>query len=163
MPFLNSVAKTATKPFPRFLGPTTHAIADYLTIASFFVRGVRTWPRSKRAALGAFICGGSDLALSLITDYPGGVKDVISFPMHGELDWGLATITAFMPKFMGVKDVGDRAFFLMQGAGITAVTNLTDFTEKESRSRKQRTSRRYKNLLEAFFAGPREGSLGRQS
>ena len=124
---------------------------DYLTIASFFMRGAKCWPRSKRASLAAFICGGSDLAISLLTDYPGGVSDVISFSMHGELDLGLATITAFMPKLMGVEDVGDRAFFLMQGAAMTAVTNLTDFRERDSRSTKHRTSRRERRSSRGFF------------
>ena len=151
MPLLNTVAKTVTKPLPRFLSPKAHAVADYIVIGSFFWKAVTFWRRSKRAALGAFICGGSDLAVSLLTDYPGGVTDVISFPTHGELDFGLAAIAAFMPEFMGIEDAGDKAFFLMQGAGITAVTNLTDFRERASRSGKQKKSRSEKKSSRGFF------------
>jgi hypothetical protein len=95
-------------------------------VGAFLVTGALYWRRHKRAALSAFICGGAELALSLITDYPGGVKKVISFPTHCKVDLGLAAMTATMPEFMGFKDDREKRFFLAQSAGITLATNLTD-------------------------------------
>jgi hypothetical protein len=88
------------------------------------------WRRNKRAALAALICGSADLVLSLLTDYPGGVKRVISFPAHREIDLGLAAMTATIPEFLAFKDDSERKFFLAQGALITAANELTKFPEK---------------------------------
>src|SRR5436853_7631675 len=137
MPILNRVTKAITRPLPKMVSPKTHAIVDYLIAGSFLAMGTVFWSRNKRAALSAFICGGAELALSLLTDYPGGVKKVISFPTHCKVDIGLAAMTAAMPEFMGFKDDREKRFFLAQSAGITVATNLTDVSgtrEFEDRS-----------------------------
>jgi hypothetical protein len=126
MALLNSAVSLATKKLPKAITPKGHAVIDYLTVGAFLVTGALYWRRHKRAALSAFICGGAELALSLITDYPGGVKKVISFPTHCKVDLGLAAMTATMPEFMGFKDDREKRFFLAQSAGITLATNLTD-------------------------------------
>jgi hypothetical protein len=126
MALLNSAVSLATKKVPKAITPKGHAVIDYLTVGAFLVTGALYWRRHKRAALSAFICGGAELALSLITDYPGGVKKVISFPTHCKVDLGLAAMTATMPEFMGFKDDREKRFFLAQSAGITLATNLTD-------------------------------------
>ena len=74
MPILNNVAKAVAKPLPRIISPKAHAVVDYMTVGSFFMAGAMFWSRSKRAALSALFCGGAELAVSLLTDYPGGVK-----------------------------------------------------------------------------------------
>jgi hypothetical protein len=90
------------------------------------------WPRNKRATLAALICGGAELALGLLTKYPGGVKKAISFHTHGEIDLGLAAMVATMPEFLAFKDDNEKKLFLAQGAIITAVRELTQFPEKPS-------------------------------
>lgn len=126
MALLNSAVSLATKKMPKAVTPKGHAVIDYLTVGAFLITGALYWRRHKRAALSAFICGGAELALSLITDYPGGVKKVISFPTHCKVDLGLAAMTATMPEFMGFKDDREKRFFLAQSAGITLAANLTD-------------------------------------
>jgi len=126
MALLNSAVSLATKKLPKAVTPKGHAVIDYLTVGAFLITGALYWRRHKRAALSAFICGGAELALSLITDYPGGVKKVISFPTHCKVDLGLAAMTATMPEFMGFKDDREKRFFLAQSAGITLAANLTD-------------------------------------
>jgi hypothetical protein len=126
MALLNSAVSLATKKLPKAVTPKGHAFIDYLTVGAFLITGALYWRRHKRAALSAFICGGAELALSLITDYPGGVKKVISFPTHCKVDLGLAAMTATMPEFMGFKDDREKPFFLAQSAGITLAANLTD-------------------------------------
>ncbi len=136
MPILNRLAKVLAKPLPRMLSPRAHAIVDYITVGSFLITAGFFWQRSKRASLAALICGGSELAVSLLTDYPGGVKRVISFTTHGEIDLGLAAMTATMPEFLAFKDDSERKFFLAQGALITAATQLTQFPERSGRMEK---------------------------
>ena len=137
MALINSAIGVATKRMPKAITPKGHAVIDYITLGAFIVTGALYWRRHKRAALSAFICGGAELALSLLTDYPGGVKKVISFPTHCKVDIGLAAMTAAMSEFMGFKDDREKRFFLAQSAGITVATNLTDVSgtrEFEDRS-----------------------------
>ena len=46
MPILNTVAKTITKPLPKFISPWGHAVLDYLTIGSFIAMGAIFWRRN---------------------------------------------------------------------------------------------------------------------
>ena len=134
MPILNSLAKVVAKPLPRMVSPKVHAVVDYITIGSFLMSAGYFWQRNKRAALAALICGGAELAVSLLTDYPGGVRKVISFRTHGEIDFGLGAMTATMPEFLAFKDDSEREFFLAQGALITAATELTQFPKAAQRA-----------------------------
>jgi hypothetical protein len=136
MPITNSVAKVVSKPLPRIISPKTHAAMDYITVGAFLMGAGFFWERSKRAALGALICAGAELAVSLLTDYPGGVKKVISFRTHREIDFGLAAMTATMPEFLAFKDDSERKFFLAQGMLITAISELTQFPKEAARTEK---------------------------
>ena len=127
MPMLTSATNVLTRRMPKIISPNAHAVVDYLTAGSFLLTGAIYWSRNKRAALGAFICAGAELATSLLTDYPGGVKKVISFRNHGKIDLGLAAMTATMPEFMSFRDDREKTFFLAQAGVMTAATNLTDF------------------------------------
>jgi hypothetical protein len=135
MPILNRLAKVVARPFPRIISPKGHAIVDYITVGSFLMSAGFFWGQNKRAALAALIAGGSELALSLLTDYPGGVKRVISFQKHGEIDLGLAAMTATMPEFLAFNNDQEKKLFLAHGALITAVTELTQFPSKASHSK----------------------------
>src|SRR5437764_15412704 len=104
MPILNTATKLAVKPVPKIISPKAHAVIDYISVGSFLVSAMWFWNRSKRAAVAALICGGAELAVALLTNYPGGVKKAISFHTHGEVDLGLAAMTATMPEFLAFKD-----------------------------------------------------------
>jgi hypothetical protein len=132
MPILNTATKALVKPVPKFLSSKAHAVIDYITFGAFLRSAAWFWPRNKRAALAALICGGAELALGLLTNYPGGVKKAISFHTHGRIDLGLAAMAATMPEFLAFKDDNERKLFLAQGAIITAVRELTKFPEKPS-------------------------------
>jgi len=136
VPILNSLAKVVTKPIPRMVSPKAHAVVDYITLGSLLVNVGFFWQRNKRAALAALICAGAELAIILLTDYPGGVKRVISFRTHGEIDLGLAAMTAMMPKFLAFENESEGKLFLVQGALITGATELTQFPEKSQRAEK---------------------------
>ena|SRR5581483_11288707 len=134
MPIFTGIANSLTKPLPKVLSPKGHAIADYASIGAFAVAGALFWRRNKRAALAALICGGAELLVNLLTDYPGGVTDVISYRTHGKIDLGLAAMSATMPEFMAFTDDREKKFFLVQAASVTAITNLTDFERQRARS-----------------------------
>src|SRR5947209_20375062 len=104
MPIFNSLAKVAVKPLPRILSPKAHAIVDYIVAGAFILSAGAFWRRSKRAAIASLLCAGTELAVSLLTDYPGGIHKVLSFQTHGEIDLGLAAMTATMPDSLAFGD-----------------------------------------------------------
>src|SRR5947207_12482178 len=142
MPILNSLAKVIAKPIPRMISPNAHAVIDYLTIGSFLVSAGFFWGRSKRAALAALICGGTELAVSLLTNYPGGIKKVISFRTHGEIDLGLAAMTATIPEFLAFKNDSEKKFFVTQGALITVATEITQFPNQAKHAKREKRERK---------------------
>jgi hypothetical protein len=132
MPILNTAAKLLVKPLPKIISPKAHAILDYMTAGSFLMSAAWFWRRNKRAALAALICAGSDLVVNLLTDYPGGVDKAISFRIHGEIDLGLAAMTATMPEFLAFSDDNEKKYFIAHGVVITLARELTDFRRKDS-------------------------------
>jgi hypothetical protein len=136
MPVFTSIANALTKPLPKVLSPKAHAMADYATIGAFAATAAVYWRRNKRAAIGCLICAGAGAIVNLLTDYPGGATDVISYRTHEKLDIGLAAMSATMPEFMAFADDREKTFFLAQAAGITAITNLTDFEQPRRRDRR---------------------------
>ena len=127
IPYADKVNKVAEK-LPKVIGPKTHAIIDFAVAGSFLAMGAMWLGSHKRAAIGSFICGGAALTNSLLTDYPGGVADVISFETHGKIDVGLAAATALMPRLLGFSSEGPAWFFRAQSGAETVVVGLTDFS-----------------------------------
>ncbi len=130
MPVLNTLVKVATKPLPRMISPKAHAILDYAIAGSFFTAGALFWRRNKRAALASLVCGGARVAVSLLTDYPGGARRAIRFHARREVDLGLAAMTATMPEFFAFQDEPQKNFFVAQGVLTTAANELTQFLER---------------------------------
>jgi hypothetical protein len=126
---LHSSVKLLTKHMPKVISPRTHAVLDYVTAGTFVAGGILllTRRRDKRAGISALVCGVAETVTSLLTDYPGGVTGLISFPTHGKIDMGLAAMTATLPEFMDFEDSQDMGFFRVQALLITANAGLTDY------------------------------------
>ena len=73
------------------------------------------------------MCGGATAAVSLLTDYSGGARKVISYSMHGQIDTGLIAMTAAMPRLVNIEDDREAKFFARQAVAKTAITAMTDF------------------------------------
>lgn len=130
MPVLNTLVKVATRPLPRMISPKAHAILDYAIAGSFFTAAALFWRRNKRAALASLVCGGARVAVSLLTDYPGGARRTIRFHARRDIDLGLAAMTASMPEFLSFQDEPQKNFFVAQGVLTTAANELTQFPER---------------------------------
>lgn len=137
MPMLNSLTKVAAKPLPRMISPKAHAILDYVIVGTFFASAGWFWRRNKRAAIASLLSGGAKLAVSLMTDYPGGVRKVIHYPVRREIDLGIAAMVATMPEFLAFKNEPQRKFFLAEGALITAVNELAQIPEPRRRAKER--------------------------
>ncbi len=127
MPLISSAIKFAGGSLPKVVSPTGHAIADYGTAGLFFLGAALAWKRSKRAAVASLICGAAETAVAALTDYPGGIKHVISFPLHRKIDFGLSSMAATMPEFLAFEDDQEKGFFRMQSAMIAGLAALTEF------------------------------------
>ncbi len=125
MPVLNSLTKMAAKPIPRVVTPKAHAMIDYASVGLFLGTTAWFWRRNRRAAVVSLICGGAELAVMLLTDYPGGIKKFISFRTHREMDYRLAAMVASMPESLALKGDDATKFFRVQGALITLLGELT--------------------------------------
>lgn len=134
---LNSITKVAAKPLPRMISPKAHAILDYVIVGTFFASAGWFWRRNKRAAIASLLSGGAKLAVSLMTDYPGGVRKVIHYPVRREIDLGIAAMVATMPEFLAFKNEPQRKFFLAEGALITAVNELAQIPEPRRRAKER--------------------------
>ena len=137
MPALNRIARIAVMPFPRKVDAKSHAVLDYITVGILLTGAASFWKRNKRAAVGALAVGGAALAVNLLTDYPGGVKKAIKFRTHRHVDFGLAALAAAMPEFLAFDDEHERKLFLVEGALISAINELTHFPPQSGRAEKK--------------------------
>jgi hypothetical protein len=127
MAFMQKGVALAAGRMPKKISPRLHAALDYAVAGSFLLAGALFWKRNRRAALGSLLCGGATAAVSLLTDYPGGVRKVIPYSMHGQIDTGLVAMTAAMPKLVNIENDRSAKFFSRQALAKTAITAMTDF------------------------------------
>ena len=112
---------------PKMITPRAHAALDYAIAGSFFLMGALFWKRNRRAGMGSLLCGGATAAVSVLTDYPGGVKKIIPHPLRKQIDTGLVAMAAAMPRLMDVGDKRDAKFFSRQALARTAITAMANF------------------------------------
>ena len=138
MPLMQKGVAALESHIPKVLSPKQHAIADYITLGGLVLMTALFWKRNKRAAIASLICAGAEATNTLLTDFPGGVTDVISFRNHGRIDMGLAATCSAMPNFMAFDDKAEAKFFRIMGLNITAVGALTDFSSRRPQRAKLR-------------------------
>jgi hypothetical protein len=131
MPLLEDAVRLATHRLPKTISPRNHAIIDYAVAAAFIAVGLSAWSRHKRVAIPAFIIGGSQVALSMLTDYPGGVTDRVSLETHLDVDAVRSGVIASLPRIIGFRNAWHTWFFRGEAMGMAAVAGLTDNTSKD--------------------------------
>lgn len=129
MPIVQKGVAAMSNHMPKVISPKGHAIADYITLGGLVAMAALFWKTNKRAAIAAATCAGAEATNTLLTNFPGGVAKVISFPTHGKIDMGLAATCSAMPNFMGFDDEPEAKFFRIMGINITMVGAMTDFRQ----------------------------------
>jgi hypothetical protein len=127
-------ALNLNKKLPKVITPTVHSVIDYAMIGTFILMGALFWKNNRRASIAAFGCAAAETTNVLLTDFPGGITDVISFETHGRIDGALAGATASLPNLLGFGDEPEAKYFRIQGLSIGAVTGMTEFTAKDRES-----------------------------
>lgn len=130
MSFLDRILDR-TQRLPKVVDPATHSVLDYQTISYFFVLAGIYWGGNNRAATAALINGGMVLGLSMLTDYPGGLKK-ISFRDHGKGDVMQALTAAAAPSMMGFGSEGAALPFRLQALNEAIVIGITDFDSERA-------------------------------
>jgi len=133
MTLMQKGVKVVAGRMPKMITPRAHAALDYAIAGSFLLMGALFWKRNRRAGMGSLLCGGATAAVSVLTDYPGGVKKVIPYPLREQIDTGLVAMAAAMPRLMNVEDKRDRKFFSRQALARTAITAMTNFDHGDGR------------------------------
>lgn len=127
MPLAARAAQMVVDRMPKVVDPKTHAVLDYVMGGACLALGAFFWRRNKRAAIAATMCGAATLTNAMLTDYPGGVKKVLSYQTHGRIDAGLAGLTATMPTFFAFRGEDEARYFTGLALAETVMTGLTDF------------------------------------
>jgi hypothetical protein len=133
MALTDMATRAVTERLPKAIKPKAHAVLDYAMAGALITLGAFFWKRNKRAAIGAMACGGATLATSLLTDYPGGIKPMISFETHGKIDAGMAGLTATMPTFLAFGDEDEAKYFRGAALAETIITGMTDFGSDDAK------------------------------
>jgi len=140
MPLLQKSIQVLGKPMPKVASPKVHAVLDYATAALFFAGAIFFWRRNKRAAVASLLCGAAQAGVAALTDYPGGAKRAISFPLRKKIDLGLSSMAAAMPRFLAFEDEKEKAFFRAQSVVIAGVTALTEFKARRVHEEEKRAA-----------------------
>ncbi len=117
---------------PKVISPKTHGIIDYCHAAFFATMAVVCWKNNRRAALAAASTSALVIAEGLLTDYKWGIKKVIPFEVHGQLDGGFAALSAGIPKAFGFEGTVPATIFHANTFVEAAVVGLTDWNNQRA-------------------------------
>jgi len=127
------VEKLETR-LPKVIDARTHGIIDYCHAAFFFGMALACRKSNPRAAIAAAATGGFVLVESLLTDYPLGVKKVIPFSVHGQMDAAFAASSFVMPKLFGFADTPAATVFTTNGFIEGSVVGMTNWDSDDARA-----------------------------
>ena len=119
---------------PKLIDARKHGMIDYGHAAFFLGMAFVCRKSEPRAALAALLTGSFVLVQSLLTDYPLGVKKVIPFRIHGQMDAAFAASSFMMPKVFGFSDSAAASVFKGNSFVEAAVVGATDFNSERARS-----------------------------
>ena len=124
----HSLEKMGSK--TKVISPKIHGFIDYGHAAFFLGFGLLCRRRNKAASNAALATGAFVLVQSLLTDYPLGVKPVISFETHGKMDGAFAASSWLVPKLFGFSDTPDAKIFQANSAVESAVVRMTNWSNE---------------------------------
>jgi hypothetical protein len=109
------------------ISPSQHAVLDYVVAATFCGVGLAILNRNRAAAGLAFVNGGMVLAMSLLTDYPGGMFPALSFRGHRVGDIAQAALAGAGPALLGFSKEPEAIYFYGQALSEVGVIAATDW------------------------------------
>jgi hypothetical protein len=126
---------------PKVIDARKHGIIDYCHAAFFLGMAYMCRKSEPRAAVAALVTGSFVLIQSLLTDYPYGVKKVIPFRVHAQMDAAFAASSFMVPKVFGFSDSRAASVFTGNSFVEAAIVGATDFSSERARSEEYDYSR----------------------
>lgn len=111
------------------LSPRIHAALDYVSVL-VLVLAPTLCGLNEIAAAGAYALAAIHLALTLLTDFPGGVMKVVPLRMHGMVEIVVGVLLVLCPLVIpAATELGlaGRIFFIGFGAVLVVVWAITDY------------------------------------
>ena len=109
------------------ISPAQHAVLDYTVAATFCAAGFALRRRNRAAARLAFANAGMIIAMSMLTDYPGGLFRSLSFRGHRRGDIVQALATGAGPLLLGFASRPEATYFYVQALAEAGVIAATDW------------------------------------
>ena len=119
---------------PKIIDAKMHGIIDYCHAALFFTLAVANRRKNPRAATASWLTGSLVLTQSLLTDYPLGVKPLISFEAHGKMDAAFAVVSLLIPTMFGFEGTAMSKLFKTNAAVEGTAVALNDFSSERARA-----------------------------
>ncbi|MGI4830731.1 MAG: hypothetical protein ACRYFU_21430 [Janthinobacterium lividum] len=119
---------------PKVISPKTHGLVDYGHAAFFATMAAVCWKKNRRAAYAAAFTSAFVLVESLFTDYKYGVKKLIPFSVHGQMDGGFAAASLGIPKAFGFEGTVPATIFHVNAFVEATVVGLTDWSDERARA-----------------------------
>jgi hypothetical protein len=113
---------------PKVISAETHGILDYLQAATFLGAAAYFWKRDRKAGAASLAVGAFLLSEALLTDYPLGVKPVLSFAAHGKLDRGFTAFALSAPRTLELHSEAATRFYQVNAVLGGLVTSMTNFS-----------------------------------
>jgi len=118
---------------PKIIDAKIHGCIDYCHAALFFTLAVVNRRKNPRAATASWLTASLVLTQSLLTDYPLGVKPLISFETHGKMDAGFVAVSLLIPTAFGFEGTVMSKFFKGSAMVEAVAVALTDFNSERAR------------------------------
>ncbi|MGH9166809.1 MAG: hypothetical protein ACRD02_03115 [Acidimicrobiia bacterium] len=112
------------------IGPRVHGYLDYLTVLVFLL-APSLLGLSGAAAVLAYLLAVVHLAMTLLTRFPMGFREVVPLALHGLVEVGVGVVLSLI----GLLAFGGEAqiFYMLVGLVIVLVWLLTDYRASRSR------------------------------
>lgn len=118
----------------KVINARVHAVLDYVVVA-FFAAAPTLFHFTGVPATLAYTLAGVHLALTLLTDFPGGAFKVVPLPVHGGVEFVVSLALAAVPWLLSFStDLNARNFYLGTGVLVLIVWLLTDYRSAASTS-----------------------------
>lgn len=114
------------------LPPAIHGILDYVTVV-YFLLAPSIFALTPTVATISYLLGVVHSILTILTNFPLGMKKMIPLRIHGFIELIVATALILMPVLMGSSlTFYDSLFFIITGAAILLVWMLSRYKQTPS-------------------------------
>ena len=117
---------------PKVISPKTHGIIDYCHAAFFATLALVCWKSNRRAAVAAASTSALVIVQGLLTDYKWGVKKIMPFEVHGQIDGSFAALSLGIPKAFGFEGTVPATIFKANAFVEATVVGLTDWNNQRA-------------------------------